>query len=69
MSDKYEVDRLYLEGTPHDTRSEKLAHSLSKIDWENGGILDLRFGGDGDAGETLMYLLDIHFARQDKQEE
>lgn len=61
-----EVDALYLEQIPHDPRSEKLAKSLSDIDWENGGILDLRFGGDGDAGEHLMYLLDVHFARQDK---
>ncbi len=62
-----EVDALYLDGIPHDIRSEKLAHAIADIDWENEGALDLRFGGDGDLGEHLLYVLDIHFARQDAE--
>ena len=58
-----EVDRRWNEGVAHDPRSEELAHSISKIDWENGGVLDLRFGGHAER-ETLLYLLDIHFTRQ-----
>jgi len=62
---KYEADRRWAEEIPHDPRSEALAHAIADIDWENGGMLDLKFGGDGDAGETLMYMLDIHFERED----
>lgn len=63
--DMYETERRWAEGIPHDPRSEALARSIDKIDWENGGFMDFGFGGDGDTGETLMYLLDIHFERQD----
>jgi hypothetical protein len=54
------------QGIPHDPRSEKLMRSLKGLDWEFlSGHFDFRTGGDGDDGETLMYLMDIHFERED----
>lgn len=60
-------DERWEQGIPHDPRSEKIARGIAKIDRENGDELDLRFGGDGDNGETLMYLLDCYFAEMDKE--
>lgn len=54
------------QGIAHDPRSEKLARSVARIDYEIGGdLLGLKFGGDGDNGETLLYLLDCHYAEVD----
>lgn len=55
------VDERLEAGIPHDPRSEILARSLAKIDEQNGNLFDFKFGGDGDNGESLMYLLDIYF--------
>lgn len=54
-------------GVPHDKRSVELYDSISKIDYEEcGDSFCFKSGGDGDNGETLMYLLDVHFERLDK---
>jgi len=51
---------------PHDPRSIELFHSIEKLDFEEGGDrFCFKSGGDGDNGEHLMYLLDVHFARRD----
>lgn len=53
----------------HDPRSVALMQSLSDLDWEFlSGHFDFKTGGDGDNGETLMYLMDIHFERQDTKQ-
>lgn len=62
------VDERWSQGTPHDPRSVVLAKSLAAIDAENGDVFDFKFGGDGDSGEELLYLLDIHFERLDATE-
>lgn len=49
---------------PHDPRSEQIAQALARIDTENGDYFNFKFGGDGDNGEELMYLLDIFFDEQ-----
>jgi hypothetical protein len=54
-------------GVPHDPRSEQLARSIAKIDHDTGDRLGLKFGGDGDNGEHLLYLLDIHFEAEDNK--
>lgn len=51
---------------PHDDRSIRLYESIAKIDYDNGDTFDFKAGGDGDNGEQLMYILDIHFAREDE---
>ena len=59
-----EVSRLWESGAPHDPRALALAQAIAKIDYENGDDrFCLRFGGDGDNGEELAYLLDIFFAQ------
>lgn len=54
------------QGIPHDRRSLALALAISTIDREqNGDSLQLEFGGDGDNGEQLLYILDVYFAEKD----
>lgn len=54
-------------GVHHDPRSLALYKSISDIDFKDGGDrFCFKSGGDGDNGEHLMYLLDIHFERRDK---
>ena len=55
-------------GIEHDPRSVALYRSIAEIDFsENGDYFCWKSGGDGDNGEALMYLLDIHFERGDSQ--
>lgn len=62
------VNELWENGVPHDPRSVAIYDSISKIDYEeNGDEFGFKSGGDGDNGETLMYLLDVHFSRLDKK--
>ncbi len=51
---------------PHDPRSKKIAKGIAKIDFEQcSDSFCFKFGGDGDNGETLMYLLDAYFEQED----
>ena len=61
-------DERWEQGIDHDPRSEKIARGVAKIDFDNGDLLCLKFGGDGDNGETLMFLLDCYFAQIDEDE-
>jgi hypothetical protein len=55
------------QGKAHDPRSIALYKSIADIDFKEGGDhFCFKSGGDGDNGEHLMYLLDIHFERKDK---
>ena len=60
------VDQRWERGIPHDPRSVALYKSIEDIDYNLGGNFGFKSGGDGDNGEELMYLLDIHFARLDR---
>ena len=54
------------QGVEHDPRSEEIVRAMAKLDWEfYDGHLDIRVGGDGDNGESMMYLLDYYFAQKD----
>lgn len=58
------VEQRWEKGVPHDPRSLALAKALRDADRDIGGDgLDLRFGGDGDNGEHLLFLLDDYFDR------
>jgi hypothetical protein len=60
------VDR-WEKGIDHDQRSDRLARALGEIDFQVlGDSLCLKFGGDGDNGEQLLYALDIYFELLDK---
>lgn len=61
-----EINR-YGKGIEHDPRSEAIGRVLGEIDFDVlGDSLCLKFGGDGDNGEQLMYALDIYFELLDK---
>lgn len=53
-------------GTPHHQKSKALMKSLADLDFTLGGdYFCFKMGGDGDNGEHLMYLMDVHFERED----
>ena len=55
------------QGIEHDPRSEEIVRAMARLDWEHyNGALDIRCGGDGDNGESMMYLLDYYFAEKDQ---
>lgn len=63
------VDR-WSAGTPHHPKSESLVSELSDLDWIFfNGYFDWEIGGDGDNGETLMFMLDVLFDLHDKEKE
>jgi hypothetical protein len=58
------INERWEQGVAHDPRSVALYESIAKIDYEEcDDSFCFKSGGDGDNGETLMYLLDIHFER------
>lgn len=61
-----ETDR-WSKGIDHDPRSEAIARLLGQINFDvQADSLCLKFGGDGDNGEELLFALDIYFELQDK---
>lgn len=53
-------------GGAHDPRAIKLARAIAELDHCFGDdYFCWKFGGDGDNGEHLMYLLDIYFEAKD----
>jgi hypothetical protein len=67
MSDReLTIGERWEQGIDHDPRSEEIVRAMSRLYLELcEGCLDIRVGGDGDNGETMMYLLDIYFERKD----
>ncbi|QDP48753.1 MAG: hypothetical protein Unbinned5081contig1000_2 [Prokaryotic dsDNA virus sp.] len=62
-----DVNKRWEEGFPHHPKSEEVVHALADMDWKYGGdTFCIKTGGDGDNGETMMYLLDIYFEMQDE---
>ena len=58
------IEERWEQGKPHDSRSISLYKSIADIDYKQGGdTFGFKCGGDGDNGEHLMYLLDVHFER------
>lgn len=55
-------------GKQHRKDAEELARMIGDIDWLfNGDSLCLKFGGDGDNGEFLTYILDSIFELKEKE--
>ena len=49
-------------GLPHHPDAEKIARTIGNLDFMFfGDSFELKFGGDGDSGETLAYILDVYF--------
>lgn len=63
-----DITKRWMDGTPHHPKSEELYRALSELDFKYGGdFFCFKFGGDGDNGEHLMYLMDIHFETEDNE--
>lgn len=49
-------------GVEHHPEAIKIARAIGELDFKYGNdALSLNFGGDGDNGEHLTYLLSIYF--------
>lgn len=58
-------------GDPHHPKTQELFRFMKAVDDfqdSEGGGLDLKCGGDGDIGESLMYLMDAYFDAKDALE-
>jgi hypothetical protein len=65
---KNRINERWENGVPHDPRSEKIYEKLAKLDYEEcDDSFCFKSGGDGDNGETLMYLLDLMFEDEDER--
>jgi hypothetical protein len=63
-----DITKRWENGTPHHPEAERLARETAAIDWLFGGDnFCFKFGGDGDNGETLAYLLDVLFDLKDAE--
>jgi hypothetical protein len=63
----YDITDRWEKGTAHNPKSEELFDRIAEIDFEcQDDLFCWKSGGDGDNGESLMYLLDIFFEEKDK---
>jgi hypothetical protein len=53
--------RRWEDGIDHHPKALELMAHMQKVDLEEGLPFDLSTGGDGDNGETLLYLMDSYF--------
>ncbi len=64
-----DIEKRWETGIPHHPEAERIARLCAAIDCKFGGdSLGLKFGGDGDNGEALTYLLDVIFDAFDNDE-
>lgn len=62
------ITKRWEKGTPHHPEAIKVAKAIADLDWSFGSDwFCFKFGGDGDNGEHLLYLLDIYFEAKDKE--
>lgn len=62
-----DVGKRWEKGISHHPESERLGHLIGALDWMFGNdFFGFKFGGDGDNGECLCFVLDIYFETQDK---
>ncbi len=63
---EYDINKRWENGVPHHPKSIALMKRISDTDWIwNDDHFCWKTGGDGDNGESLMYLLDIIFDEND----
>jgi len=67
---EYDINKRWEEGIFHHPKSEALMERIMDVDFIFcNDHFCWKKGGDGDNGETLMYLLDIIFEEDDNKEE
>ena len=60
-----DINKRREQGVPHHPCSEALVKAMQFVDGKYcDGMFDIETGGDGDNGESLLYLLDIIFEAQ-----
>ena len=65
-----DINNRWENGIPHHKRSTELFDQIATLDFVlQDDHLCWKSGGDGDNGESLMYLLDIIFENEDQLEE
>lgn len=60
-----DIDERWEKGLDHHPSTHELIEAIGFIEEKNNWPLDLKFGGDGDDGETLAYILDVYFEARD----
>ena len=61
-----DLNKRWEEGVDHHPASLKLMKNVAAADWLfNDDMFCWKTGGDGDNGEFLMYLMDVHFELED----
>ena len=68
------INKRWGQGLGHHPKSKEIFKAIKDNDWKYGDdCFCWKEGGDGDNGEHLMYLLDIHFEQEqekaDKEDE
>lgn len=64
-----DINKRWESGVEHHPKSQALFTFVREADFVwNGDSLDLKAGGDGDNGESLMYLMDVYFDAEDNGE-
>jgi hypothetical protein len=62
-----DITHRWEQSVEHHPKAKAIARSIAAADWLWGGdCFGFKFGGDGDNGEHLIYLLDILFAIEDE---
>ncbi len=65
-----DINKRWESGARHHPESVKLMKAIECLDFAyNNDYFRWKVGGDGDNGESLMYLLDIYFESKDKDAE
>jgi len=68
MTIERDINKRWEQGLDHHPKSFELYTFLSEVDMSYGGdYFCWKCGGDGDNGETLMYMLDVHFELLDQK--
>lgn len=70
MEINYDLNKRWEEGKGHHPNSIKLYERLAEIDYKyNSDSFCFKSGGDGDNGESIMFMLDIIFEEEDNKHE
>lgn len=57
-----DINKRWEEGIDHHPKAYEIAKAIGELDYKLGGdYFCFKFGGDGDNGEHLAYLLSIYF--------